>query len=301
MAVSRQVITGVKNIKYAKILSGDTDTSTPPVYDTVKPLFQVATFGFDPAFSQVTAYYDNGPRYLFSSVGEMSVTLEGDNIYPENMAEVLGMTYQNGILVDNLDDEPPYIAIGGEITRSGGVSEFFWLAKVQLGKGPMTINTKQAEVSPQNVSVSGRAVAWAYNDNINAMARSDDANVAAATLSGWLSSVVYSTSANLNALTVTGIAEGTDDIVITFAKTGGGNFILDPATVNATNIIVLDSNGAIAATTFSTPSTTPAATQTVTVPDPTTLAAGTYYVIVQNVKDNSGVSVTRYTNDVTIV
>lgn len=301
MAVSRQPIIGVKNIKYALLTGGDSDTNTIPTYDTVKPLFQVATFGFDPAFAQTTAYYDNGPRFLFSSHGEATVTLEGDNIYPENLAEVLGMTYQNGILVSSTDDEPPYVAIGGEITRSNGVSEYFWIPKVQLGKGPITVNTKQAEVSPQNVAVSGRAVSLVYNDALQVMARSDDANVAAATISGWFNAVVYSTSANLNALGVTGAVEGTDDIIITFAKTGAGNFVLDPATCTTSTIKVLDADdGSVVTAAIGTVSTTPAATQTITVPATLTLAPGDYVVIVDGVKDSNGIECTYFSDLVTI-
>lgn len=247
MAVtSRSPIIGVKNVKYALVTGGDTDTSTVPTYGTVKDLFATAQLGVDPAFSQTTGYYNDSPLYVFSSHGEMSFTLEGDDVFPDNKAELLGMSIANGILVDNVADTPPYAAIGGIITRADGSTEYFWMPKVQFAKGAITVSTKGSSVTPQNDVMNGRVVATVYNGSWRTRIRSNDGSINATTFSNWFNQPVLTSGADLNALSVALSAGTAGKIVCTFTKAGGGNVTINAATLVAPNILFsIDSTGAL--------------------------------------------------------
>lgn len=300
MAITtRAPVIGVKNLKYALITGGDTSTTVPPTYGTVKDLAATAQFGFDPAFSQTTGYYNDAPLYVFSAHGEMSFTLAGDDVYPEAKAELLGQTYANGILVDDVADTPPYCALGGVFTRSDGTEERFWFPKVQFAKGSITVDTKGSSVTAQNDAMNGRTVALNYNGKFRVRARSNDTALNATTWANWFSAPVYTASQDNGAVTVAAAAGSAGQIVFTFTKAGGGNANMNSASIIYPNIVIALTSGYV----IQVPSSyvlaaVSGATQTLTVSG-LTAGASTWFVSA-NVKDVSGIGVTAKMGTTTV-
>lgn len=300
MAVTtRAPIIGVKNLKYALLTGGDTSTSVPPTYGTVKDLAATAQFGFDPAFSQTTGYYNDAPLYVFSAHGEMSFTLSGDDILPDAKADLYGQSYVNGVLVDNVADTPPYAAVGGIFTRSDGTTEYFWFPKVQFAKGSITVDTKGASVAAQNDAMAGRVVALNYNGQFRTRVRSNDTAKNTTVFNNWFNAPVITASPDLGALTVTAAAGTAGQIVFTFAKAGGGNANVNSASITSATVkIVLTSGYVIQVPTAYNLAAVSGATQTLTVTGLTT-GASTYWV--DGVTDVNGVAVTAKAGTVTVV
>lgn len=300
MAVTtRAPIIGVRNLKYALITGGDTSTSVPPTYGPVKDLAATAQFGFDPAFSQTTGYYSDAPMYVFTSHGEMSFNMSGDDILPEVEAELCGQAYVNGILADNIGDTPPYVAIGGIFARSDGSREYFWFPKVQFAKGSVTVDTKGVSTSTQNTSMSGRVIPLTYNAQFRTRVRSSDTAKNATVFNNWFNAPVITGSADLGAVTVTAAAGTSGQIVFTFAKAGGANANINSASItSATVSVVLTSGYVVQVPTAYNLAAVSGTTQTLTV---TGLTAGASTYLVQGVTDVNGVTCTSKAGTVTVV
>lgn len=295
---NRAMVTGLKNIYVAQILSGDTSSTVPPVYDTPVYIGGAAQLGYDPAFSQTTYYADDQPAWVFSSHGEMSFTMSIDDILPQHKAMLYGQTYVNGYLADKTSDEPPYFAIMGEKTR-GSVTERFIFAKVQFAKGAMTVDTKGSSVTPQPDAVSGRMIGLKYNTLFSGRVRSDDDAKNATQWANWFTTPQYAPSLDTGAVTVAAAAGGAGEIVFTFTKAGGGNANMNSASIIYPNVtIALTSGYVIQVPTAYTLAAVSGATQTLTVTGLTS-GASTWFVSA-NVKDVNGVGVTAKMGTTTV-
>jgi len=298
MAETGSPVIGFKDLVYAVMTGGDTSASVAPTYGAVASLCKTAKFGYDPAATQVVAYFDDQSAYSFYSEGEKSITLETDHLTTAVKAIIYGQTVVNGVIQSGATDLPPYIAIGGKFTRGDGTFDYFWIPKVQLAKGPVNADTKGASISPQNDALTGKILNLTYNGNWMTMVNSGHATVPAATLSGWFTQPVLAATTDLNALTVTAAAGAAGKIVFTFAKTGGGNvYINDLTVINSNFIISIDSTGAIATPTSWTIGSSGAATQIVTANG---LTAVKHDFTVNNVSDNYGVKNTIKAGSVTV-
>jgi hypothetical protein len=83
--------------------------------------------------------------------------------------------------------------------------------------------------------MEGKVVKLTCNGNFHQSVRTDDALVLSATLTGWFTQPVISSSADLNALNVV-IAKSTTKSTSTFTKTGGGLITLQQDQLIAANI-----------------------------------------------------------------
>lgn len=303
MAIAQRPRIGLKDLVYA-VLDESTDiTGGTPSYGTVYSLANAMELSFDPGSSGSILFGDDGPAFAAETVGEMKLSFGIADILPDHVNRILGHAYANGLQAKTTNDQSPYIAIGGKRLCAGSdagnpIYEYFWLLKCRFYKPKLDGKTKGANIEYQTPMLEGLAVKLTANDTYDVRVRTDDAAAASATVTNFFNAPVISTGANLNALGVTGVAKSGSFAVITFAKTGGGNFTLSSPTLVSPNIrIALVSTGALQSPTYTT-SATPAATQTAT---SSTLSAGTYLVTVDSgVKDNSGVGTTLYSGLVTI-
>jgi hypothetical protein len=181
------------------------------------------------------------------------------------------------------------------------VAEIKKFSSVDTGhKGAVTINTKGATIEPQDEAISGKILNLSYNGTRMTMLNTGNPSVPASTISGFFNAPVIEAAVNLNALTVTAAAGAAGTIVFTFAKTGGGNFVLNPASIEKANLIIsIDSSGVITNPTWSTPSGTAAATQTLTASGLTAVKHD--YVVTNRIKDGFGVGATPKAGSVTVV
>ena len=74
------------------------------------------SFSFEPTVSDAKLYADDGLAESDSSVTGGSITMGLDRYDLETMATLLGHTYDDGEVVDNINDVAPYVGCG-RITR----------------------------------------------------------------------------------------------------------------------------------------------------------------------------------------
>lgn len=149
-------IKGLKNLHYAIITS---ESKTETTYSEVKPLGPAMALNIQPSINRANLRADDGVLFSDSSKGPIAVTLNTAYLEKEVEADILGKTiHPNGLISDNVNDDAPYIAIGGEAASARGGSEFFWLYRVKLAPAEENKETKQETPNYQTPNLTGEAI-----------------------------------------------------------------------------------------------------------------------------------------------
>jgi phi13 family phage major tail protein len=235
---------GLKDVVYAVLDEATDIAGGTPSYGTVYPLTNAIELSFDPGSSASILFADDGAAFSAETVGEMSVSFGQADLLPEDVARLLGHTYANGIITKNVSDVSPYVAIGAKRMMSGGQYEYFWLNKVILTKPKMDAKTKADKIDFQTPMFEGKAVKLTATGNYHSVVRTDDSNALSATLTGWFTQPVISSSADLGVLNVV-VAKSTTKATFTFTKVGGGLITLTQAQLIAANLPVYKGSNAV--------------------------------------------------------
>ncbi|WP_313894678.1 major tail protein [Psychrobacillus sp.] len=149
-------IKGLKNLHYAVITKEDSTTTT---YSTPKPFGPAMALNVQPSINRSNLRADDGVLFSDSAKGPIAVTVNTAYLEKEVEAEILGKTiHANGIISDNVADDAPYIAIGGQAESARGGSEFFWLYRVKLAPAEENKETKQETPTYQTPNLTGEAI-----------------------------------------------------------------------------------------------------------------------------------------------
>ncbi|MGM1048403.1 MAG: major tail protein [Bacillota bacterium] len=119
--------TGLKNIYYAKVLTDDSKGTT---YDTPKKFAPAITMNVTPTVNSTILFAENGPHSSANALGEITAEIGVADVPFSVRADVLGSKLkENGLLVDNAEDQAPEVALGYERTMDDGSSRYIWLLK----------------------------------------------------------------------------------------------------------------------------------------------------------------------------
>lgn len=149
-------IKGLKNLHYAVITKED---STSTTYAVPKPFGPAMALNVQPSVNRSNLRADDGVLFSDSAKGPIAVSVNTAYLEKEVEAEILGKTiHANGLISDNVNDDAPYIAIGGQAENARGGSEFFWLYRVKLAPAEENKETKQETPSYQTPNLTGEAI-----------------------------------------------------------------------------------------------------------------------------------------------
>jgi phi13 family phage major tail protein len=149
-------IKGLKNLHYAVISQEDKTATT---YGEVKPLGPAMALSIQPSINRANLRADDGVLFSDSAKGPIAITLNTAYLEKEVEADILGKTiHANGLISDNVNDDAPYIAIGGEAESARGGSEFFWIYRVKLAPAEESRETKQETPTYQTSNLTGEAI-----------------------------------------------------------------------------------------------------------------------------------------------
>src|SRR5690625_5253179 len=149
-------IKGLKDLHYAVITEED---NTQTVYDEVKPLGPAMALNLVPSINRGNLRADDGVLFSDAAKGPIAVTLNTAYLEKEVEADILGKTiHPNGTISDNVNDNPPYIAIGGRALNARGGYEYFWVYRVKLAPAEDNKETQQETPTYQTPNLSGEAI-----------------------------------------------------------------------------------------------------------------------------------------------
>lgn len=229
------IATGLKNIHYRVMVSDD--VAGVPVYGPDYTLPEAVELNFNTASSMTSFFADNKMARSAASLGEKSITLNVADIPPADMARLLGIPYNNGVLQYFDTINPPYVTIAANTTFDDGTVGYVRYYKVMFGYPNDADKTQVATVEYRPISIEGRVLGLqssTYDGLHKIKVRDDDGNHSASFLTNFLTDVQYATS-DLGALSAA-ISKSTTKTRYTFTKVGGGNITLTASQLNATNL-----------------------------------------------------------------
>lgn len=116
----------VKRIVYAVIIKDD---ETEYMHGPIKKLGEPMQIQLTPTLATGQLYGGGVKTEDMSRITGYELQAELNKIYPENRAEILGHTYNNGRIIEKATDQPRDIAIGFEIEETGDNREVVWFFK----------------------------------------------------------------------------------------------------------------------------------------------------------------------------
>ena len=149
-------IKGLKDLHYAIITSENKDET---VYGEVKEFGPAMALNLQPSINRGNLRADDGVLFSDSAKGPITVAVNTAYLEKEVEADVLGKTiHPNGGISDNVNDDPPYIAIGGRALSARGGYEYFWVYRVKLAPAEENKETLQETPNYQTPNLTGEAV-----------------------------------------------------------------------------------------------------------------------------------------------
>lgn len=101
---------GLNNFRYSV---ASIDSSTGAItYGTPKKPAKAVSFSFEPTVADATLYADDAVAEVANTVTGGSVTMGVDREDLQTLADLLGHTYASGEIIDNVNDQPPYVGVG---------------------------------------------------------------------------------------------------------------------------------------------------------------------------------------------
>lgn len=168
-------IKGLKNLHYAVITQED---ESQTVYSEVKPLGPAMALNLTPSFNRANLRADDKVLFSDAAKGPIAVTLNTAYLEKEVEADILGKTiHANGLISDNANDKPPYIAIGGMAENARGGYDYFWIYRVQLTPAEQNMETKQETPTYQTPNLSGEALPRLHDGEEKVKAWSEDPGI----------------------------------------------------------------------------------------------------------------------------
>ena len=148
--------TGIKKLVYAVML--DTALET---YDTVKTAPPLISIKVAPKVDTAKLYADNQIVETATSVGDIAIDIETQDMPLEVQADFLGhiLDPATGTMSYNITDIAPYVAVGYQRTKANGKSRFVWLFKVKFEEISEEGKTQEEKVAFQTPKLTGLAIA----------------------------------------------------------------------------------------------------------------------------------------------
>lgn len=259
---------GLKNLVYAKMHE---DGIT---YDAPKILSPAIQAKITPKTNTATQYADDKSVENATTLGEIDVELQTQDVPLQSQADLLGHTIDSkGVLVHSGNDNAPYVAIGFKSLKGDNTYRFIWLLKGKFEEITEEYKTKSDKVDFATPSLKATFVTrdddnWKFiADENNGM----DNDV----MEHWFDAVYQPNIDNTPLSIETNPTDGATGVAVT----SGVNFVFSKAinsyTVNDSSVFLIKADGTIIDSTI----VISTDAKTVTLKPKSTLDAGNYVAI----------------------
>lgn len=177
-------IIGLDMFHYATIVS-DSSTGVSYAVPVHVPNLTNANINFNGNIA--TFFADNGPRVVYSQLGEVDLEIAVADLPPEDYAAVIGATREGGIVKIKSTDLAPALAVGFRAQKSNGEYRYIWLTKGKFAVPDASHKTKTNSPEFQGQTIKGKFVAREYDDMVCKRADTDDDDFTLA--SSWFDAV----------------------------------------------------------------------------------------------------------------
>lgn len=147
---------GCDQLHYALLTA---DTNEQLTFGTPVAMPGVMTLGITANTDSQTAFYDDGPGEVATSLGSIEVTIEKNALSASEKNVLLGHQLDtNGAVIYGAEDIPPFVALGFRNLRTDGTYRYVWLLKGKFQEPEDSSSTKGDSIEFQNESISASFV-----------------------------------------------------------------------------------------------------------------------------------------------
>lgn len=216
---------GLNNFRYSKLTEAADGT---PSYDGAKTPGKAISCNVSISNNSATLYADDTLAESDTSFQNGTVTMGIDEDDLETMADLLGHTYSDGVIVRNANDTAPYVGLGRIVTKMvSNVLKYKveFLYKVKFGEPSAENNTKGESVEFATTEIEGTVAALKNGNWSTAKTFTDKAEAVT-----YLESLMANTSPVSVTYTVTYNANGGTGTIAPATVTAGQSVTLSDGT-----------------------------------------------------------------------
>ncbi len=173
---------GVKNLKYAKLVKDD---STGVQYTAPEDIIGSVNITINDTTNSEVFHADDAPFEVATSYGGAEVSVETAGLSLDIQADLLGHTYENGLLKMNTNDEAPYVALMFESKMSTGAIEYVKLLKGKFKIPSTEYSTKTDTPQFKTKTIEGDFVTRDYDGEYRYIAHSDEVASDSTLITNW--------------------------------------------------------------------------------------------------------------------
>ena len=147
---------GCDNLVYAVMTAEETPENAPTYGEVVKAP-GVMSLNINPNSANATLFADDGPMEGASTLGNIEVSIQKNELTTKNKAELLGHVIDtNGAIVYGDSDVAPWVAIGFRTLKSNGKYRHVWLYKGKFSEPEDNNETKGDSINFQADTINGQ-------------------------------------------------------------------------------------------------------------------------------------------------
>jgi len=177
---------GLRKLHYAILIS---DTSAGVSYDAPVALPNVISIDRKVAATSDTLYADNGPAEINDALGAITLTINRIELSLAEQAVLLGHSIVGGVMVSNIDDMAPYIALMFEGTKTNGTKRYKKILKGKAMVPDESYKTKGEKPEPQTDTIVINCVRRDYDSNWEKTADEEHPDYVASIGANWYTAV----------------------------------------------------------------------------------------------------------------
>ncbi|AKA72344.1 major tail protein [Clostridium scatologenes] len=143
---------GVENLVYAILTDETTSNYSSPTL--VSPAINVK---INPKSNSDTLYADNRAVETATSLGEIDVEIETQDLPLEVQAELLGhkLDSTSKVMCSDVQDSAPYVAVGFKIKKANGKYRYVWLLKGKFSEPEEEHSSQEDKTKFQTPKIKG--------------------------------------------------------------------------------------------------------------------------------------------------
>ena len=171
------------------------DANGQETYGTPKVMAKAIQADLTVNNATASLYADDGVDESVDEFTSGTLSLGLNDLASTVAAELLGARVDtNGVLVNSTNDIAPYVAVGFRARKANGNYRYFWLYRVKFGVPATNLATKGESITFQTPTIEGTVMRRNKPDTQDkhpwkTEVTEGDTGVAAATISGWFSTV----------------------------------------------------------------------------------------------------------------
>ncbi|WP_160684684.1 major tail protein [Clostridium sp. C2-6-12] len=177
---------GLRDISFAPLL---TDTKEGATYGAVKKYERSVGAKLTPKTNSDTSYSDDTVEDIITTFSQIDVEIELNQLSVPTRAFLQGSKVVNGILIENKNDQAPYVYMAFKSKKANGAYRYICLYKGKFELVSDEYQTQEDKVKQGTAKLKGTFICRDFDENYRLIGDSDDESHTVTELESWLKTV----------------------------------------------------------------------------------------------------------------